>query len=387
MTEWVHPRSLSEFSQVLTAAEAAEQVMPVEGAGTKLDWLTVGPQPHQVVGFEGWVGLVEHAPGDMRATVRAGTSLSELQAALGGAGQRLALDPPLGSDGKATLGGIFACDDSGPARLAFGSLRELVIGGTFVLSDGTVARSGGRVIKNVADYDLCKLFCGSRGTLGLAVELTLRLHPVADAERTLKCSAPPDQAAKVALRLSSGQMAPTAVTVQERALWIRFEGTQAEVSAQLGLARARVRESGLDEGEALEGEASQTEWRRAVELRRARSGEVTVACATPPVATHALISRVSDLDAATVRVVSDPLLGLTLLHLPPADLPEQAAWVEQVRSWAQALNGHVRLRSRPLGFDEVGDPYGPMPSALPLMKAVKRQLDPCGRLMPGRYLV
>src|SRR6266702_3381404 len=125
--------------------------------------------------------ILEHEPGDLTAIVEAGLRLSELQAALAPHGQMLALDPP----GDPTIGACLAGDLSGPRRHRFGAMRDLVIGVTVVLADGSVASAGGKVVKNVAGFDLGKLFCGSRGRLGLIARVALRLHPRPRDERTL----------------------------------------------------------------------------------------------------------------------------------------------------------------------------------------------------------
>ena len=123
-------------------------------------------------------------PGDLTAVVEAGLPLAELAAATAAEGQMLALDPPLGPGERATIGGAVATNDSGPLRHRYGSARDLVVGITVALSDGTVAKAGGKVIKNVAGYDLAKLFTGSFGTLGAILDLSLRLHPLPPATAT-----------------------------------------------------------------------------------------------------------------------------------------------------------------------------------------------------------
>ena len=125
--------------------------------------------------------LLEHEPGDLTVIVEAGLRLSELQELLGRNGQMLALDPP----GDPTLGACLAGDLSGPLRHRFGAMRDLVIGVTVVLADGTISSSGGKVVKNVAGYDLGKLFSGSRGRLGLVARVALRLHPLPAASATV----------------------------------------------------------------------------------------------------------------------------------------------------------------------------------------------------------
>ena len=151
-----------------------------------------------------------HDPLDGVAIVRAGTSLAALQAELAPHGQWLAVDPPF-SDSGATVGGIFSANDAGPRRLAYGTMRDLVIGATIVTGDGVVAHSGGRVIKNVAGFDLARLYCGAFGTLGLVAELALRLHPLRRESRTVMVSCPFEDVSEVTRAIRTSGLTPTAV--------------------------------------------------------------------------------------------------------------------------------------------------------------------------------
>ncbi len=168
--------------------------------------------------------ILEHEPGDLTCIVEAGLRLSELNARLAEHGQRLALDPP----GDPTLGACLAGDLAGPLRHRFGTMRDLVLGVTVVLADGTVASSGGKVVKNVAGYDLAKLFCGSAGRLGLVARLALRLHPRPAAAGTLVAETADWQA------LHRSQLVPSAVDLVEgHRLCVLFEGSERAVDAQL----------------------------------------------------------------------------------------------------------------------------------------------------------
>jgi len=166
---------LPTVSEPVTVAEAAEALR----AGGRV---SIGREGGDVVLSTARLNRVlEHEPGDLTAIVEAGLPLSELQAALEPHGQMLALDPP----GDPTIGACLAADLSGPRRHRYGAMRDLVIGVTVVLADGTIASSGGKVVKNVAGYDLGKLFSGSRGRLGLVARLALRLHPKPAASATV----------------------------------------------------------------------------------------------------------------------------------------------------------------------------------------------------------
>jgi glycolate oxidase FAD binding subunit len=167
--------------------------------------------------------IVEHEPGDLTCIVEGGIRLSALRAALAEHGQRFSLDPP----GDPTLAECLVEDLSGPLRHRFGTMRDLVIGVTVVLPDGTRANSGGKVVKNVAGYDLGKLFCGSRGRLGSVEQLALRLHPSPAAARTIVTRAEWQT-------LHRSQLVPSAVDVADGRMHVLFEGSQRAVDAQAG---------------------------------------------------------------------------------------------------------------------------------------------------------
>jgi glycolate oxidase FAD binding subunit len=181
--------------------------------------------------------LVEHEPGDLTCIVEAGMRLSALQAALGEHGQQLALDPP----GDPTVGELVDGNLSGPRRHRYGTPRDLVIGMTVVLADGTVASSGGKVVKNVAGYDLGKLFCGARGAFGQVARVAFRLHPVPAASATLVVPfAAAAEGARLAREVLHAQLVPSAVDVHAGRLALLFEGSPRAVEAQLGAARKLV---------------------------------------------------------------------------------------------------------------------------------------------------
>ena len=179
--------------------------------------------------------ILEHEPGDLTCIVGAGMRLRALQDALGRHGQRLSLDPP----GDPTLAECVLDDLSGPLRHRFGTMRDLVIGITVTLPDGTRASAGGKVVKNVAGYDLGKLFCGSRGRLGRVEQVALRLHPLPEATRTITTDAARWD------ELHRSQLVPSAVDVAGGSMHVLFEGSPRAVAAQAAAL-------GGDEGEPWE---------------------------------------------------------------------------------------------------------------------------------------
>ena len=179
--------------------------------------------------------ILEHDPGDLTCTVEAGVRLSELRAALAAEGQRLSLDPP----GDPTIGALLALNLSGPLRHRFGAPRDLVLGVTVVLGDGTVANAGGKVVKNVAGYDLARLVCGSEGRLAFIVRASFRLHPLPKAARTLVVET--EDSALVVSRLLRAQLQPSALDVLHPGrVAVLFEGSPRAVDAQLAHAVSLV---------------------------------------------------------------------------------------------------------------------------------------------------
>lgn len=196
--------------------------------------------------------ILEHEAGDLTCTVESGIRVSALNSALARHGQRLSLDPP----GDPTIGACLAANLSGPLRHRFGAPRDLVLGVTLVLADGTVANAGGKVVKNVAGYDLGKLVCGSRGRLAFIARVSLRLHPVPTASATLVVERD-DTAVAVAALLRS-QLQPSALDVLHPGrVAVLFEGGGEAVAAQLAAARALVGGDEADAGVWAESRARQ----------------------------------------------------------------------------------------------------------------------------------
>jgi glycolate oxidase FAD binding subunit len=212
-------------------AEAGASVR-VRGAGTRLAW--AGGEADSELTTEGLDELVEHNVGDLTAVLQAGVPLARAQERFAEAGQMLALDPP---DRGGTIGGVLATNDSGPLRARYGGARDLVVGMRVALADGTVAKSGGKVIKNVAGYDLAKLFVGSFGRLGAILEVSVRLHPLPPSTATaVGRSEDPDALGRAALALSHARLEQMGLDMRWEdgvgAILARFGGATALAQAQ-----------------------------------------------------------------------------------------------------------------------------------------------------------
>jgi glycolate oxidase FAD binding subunit len=273
MTTTERPANLAEAAGLLRDGPGS---VVFRGGGTKLGWGGRPPDPEQVLETGGLDRLLAHNPADLTVAVEAGIPLRALQDRLAAAGQWLALDPPTEVAG-ATIGGLLATGESGARRLRYGGLRDLVIGVTIVRADGTVARAGGHVIKNVAGYDLSKLMCGSLGTLALVAEVVLRVHPRPESSATVVVPASAPTAVARTLELLASPLEPAAVDWVGERLAVRFEGTRAGVEAQLAVARQL-----LGGGDQAAGPAEAVLWQEFAAAHRAGPAESTAFAGTLP---------------------------------------------------------------------------------------------------------
>src|SRR5207249_2551320 len=277
----------------------------------------------------GLTGVITHNPGDMTVSVRAGTPLRQLQEELAPHGQHVSFDAARVADG-ATVGGLVATADAGPAALVFGSMRDLVIGVTLVLPDGTVARSGGHVIKNVAGYDLAKLLHGSYGTLAVLAEVVLRLHPVPKRTATLAIDCSLADAAEHTATVLGGPYEPAALEwISDGTLLIRVEGTEEALKARV----ERLR-TALGAGELLE-----SPWERHAALVR---GTPELASLRIGVRPSRLVDVLADLPASSVTAGLGT--GVATVSLPPEAVAE-------AHDRVHAAGGTSVLRSRPAEAD------------------------------------
>ncbi|WP_217899473.1 FAD-binding oxidoreductase [Blastococcus mobilis] len=377
------PESVTEAADLLRGTDGP---LLFRGAGTKQAWAGRPVEPALVVETGRLSSVLAYNPADMTVAVGAGMPLRDLQDLLGEKGQWLALDPSTESAG-ATVGGLLGTGDSGPRRLRYGALRDLVIGVTLVLSDGTVARGGGTVIKNVAGYDLPKLLYGSLGTLGLVAEVVLRLHPRPAATATATVQVPVDEAGELALRLAASPLEPAAVDwgdVDGGLLAVRFEGTPAGVEGRRSAAGELL--GGAAGVEWRTGADEETVWQRLAEGHRPEEEETLAVAGTLPGRTADVawaLSEAAEASGVRTALASRPALGLHTARFagaPAAVGAAVTAWRERVL----AMGGSVLLRDRPAAVDAEVDAVGPPPSSVGLLRSLHRRLDPHGRCAPGR---
>ncbi|MEU6641220.1 FAD-binding protein [Saccharomonospora sp. NPDC046836] len=351
----IAPTDLRSAHEALADTTGTVQI---QGAGTAAGWAGAPEPAATVLDTTRMTGVLAYNPADMTVAVRAGTPLRELQAELAGNGQRVAFDAARAEQG-ATVGGLIATADSGPLALTYGSLRDLVIGATIVLADGTVARSGGHVIKNVAGYDLAKLLHGSYGALGLLAEVVLRLHPIPAATRTvaLDCSLP--TAAERAATALHSAVEPVSLEWADGTLLVRLvgtaDGTEARARHLAGTLGATV----------LSEESAEAAWARHAE--RVTDAVVRLGCR--PSRLPGLLAECGGTAVAGLGT------GIGTVTVPLDD-------VGRVHDAVTAVGGTSVTRRRP---KEGMRAWGQPPSAIRVLQAVQRELDPGGRLCPGRF--
>ena len=393
------PATLAEAAGLLRESAAA---VVFRGGGTKA-YLTAGTSP-VTVSTRSLTGIVLHDPLDGVAVVRAGTPLAQLQAELAPHGQWLAIDPPF-SDRGATVGGIFSSNDAGPRRLAYGTLRDLVIGATVVTGDGVVARSGGRVIKNVAGFDLARLYCGAFGTLGLVAELALRLHPLRSASRTLEVICPLDSALEIAQAVRAAGLTPTALdwisdglapraatggAAAAGSLLVRFEErSERATAAQTGELHGLCEQRRLAVT-TLEGDAELQAWAGVDRLLAGEGGDdgggdAVLRAVTRPsrvVSAARSLGELAGESATGCRFASHVLVGVHTACLGgPMSGTVGSAW----RSAVEQLGGHVTVRRASAEAGEI-ERWGPAPGAKAIMRRLKSELDPGNRCAPGTFV-
>jgi glycolate oxidase FAD binding subunit len=374
-----YPTSAEEISEMLKWASMNGVKIAPRGGGSKLGWGNVPEGIDLVLSLEKLTGVVEHAWQDMTVTVRAGTTIAELQKELAKQNQALALDP-LWPD-RATVGGVIAANDSGARRLRFGSVRDLILGVTVVLANGTIARSGGKVVKNVAGYDLPKLLTGSFGTLGVITQATFRAHPLPSRESTVSFKFPDlESANRFMLAIMDSTLVPTGIQLrtmpEELTIDVRFAGVQEGIDAQLeslkGLAVS-----------VLSNESSGQVWNRE---RLWTSGPLAIVGKVSVLPTNiaSVTKAIHDCLANVSVVFQSTGLGLFRGEADSVELLERR--IAELRQDVQRAKGTLVLLHVPLELKKKIDVFGPVTDAVPLMRRVKQQFDPTGTLNPGRFI-
>ena len=406
------PASSDEAGALLRAAGSLGLTVVPRGSGSRLDWGVPPGSCDLIVETRRLAQVLEHAAGDLVVSVQAGVGLADLATVLAAARQRLALDPPgLARNGGGTVGGLIATGVAGPLRFRYGSPRDLLIGITVVRADGTVAKSGGKVVKNVAGYDLGKLFAGSYGTLGLITEATFRLHPApaASVAVTLDCPDPAAAAAAVQL-MADSPLAPAAIELDwpsaaaQISVAVLLEGDQDSVAGRADrmVALLAGATDGLGRRTTDDQESDHT---RRSDPRIGRPGLAADYASTgtklrvafwagylaPVLGAIRAAADGNDLDPRVGGSAAVGVLEVGIAREEPIDAVVR--FVAALRAglagltrpaWMPPGSASVLVLCAPPAVRDAVDVWGPVPSP-GLMAAVKDQFDPEHRMAPGRF--
>jgi glycolate oxidase subunit GlcD len=392
------PASLEEACEVLRLAASVGRAVVPAGSGT---WLDVGnplKRAALIVSTRRMQRIIEHEPADLVATAQAGVTLSALNHELARAGQWLPLDPP--DDGRATIGGVVATGMGGAQSLGYGLPRSFVIGMRVALADGRLIKAGGRVVKNVAGYDLCKLFTGSYGTLGLILDLTFKLRPLPAQTATVIACAPLDSLLPSARSVVDAGLLPVAIELLSSGVALSLAVSNVKTHPAL-----LIRYAGTPETVAFQTEET---------IKRLRTADATVTscvsederywrelAALPLQNEHQLIWRASMLPTELQSFLKLAMSGgggpafatsslwhagvgtgrLRVLTPLAEDAVSCAAGLESLRAHARRTGGSLVIESATSTLDAWGD-AGPQRV---LMGRVKKELDPNDLLSPGRF--
>ncbi|MFL6332098.1 MAG: FAD-binding oxidoreductase [Pyrinomonadaceae bacterium] len=395
----VEPAMFAEVCEVLRLAESERWTVSPAGACTWLGAGEAGEPSNIILKTTRMARLVEHEPADLVATAEAGLTLADFNQQVGRAGQWLPLDPP--GAGVATLGGVVATGTAGAQCFGYGAPRSHVLGMRVALADGQLIRAGGRVVKNVAGYDLCKLFTGSHGTLGVILEITYRLRPRPRREATLVAgSRDPRALVEAARALAGSQLLPVAVELLspplaeevgmfedgggEFRLLARFAGTEGAVEYQLARA-AELVEDCLKEGAAEQVEDDDGLWARLSSTLPRGELPLVWRASVLPSALGALLARLGGDYGRALRWHAGAGDGRLRVFLDTPDDDEASVSLRAIREAARCAGGSLVVERAPDGLKRKLGAWGLSESAALLLKRIKEQLDPSGTFAPGLF--
>ena len=388
----VFPQTIDALAKIVKQASRQQWRILICGNGSKLTWGGLSRDIDLVISTQKCDRLIEYAVGDLTVTTEAGMKLDDLQARLRAHGQFLPIDP---NQGDATLGGIVATGDTGSWRQRYGGVRDLLLGLSFVRADGEIAKAGGRVVKNVAGYDLMKLFTGAYGTLGVITQLTFRTYPLIATSQTLVLTGEADSIAQATQSIRNSSLTPVAMDLLsavvlerldlgvETGLIIRWQTIPESIEQQLETVKAIARKLNLSTSDYRE-ETEIDLWQKCATITNIPTSDTSVTCKigiAPNAAVNFLqLKQVIDRHVA-VRVHASS--GIGQLQLDGAD--EQI--ITTMRSYCQQNHGFLTILDAPKVFKQQIDIWGYSGNALKTMQAIKDCFDPQDILNPGRFLV
>lgn len=404
-----YPGSLEEAAQVLALANGNGWTVSPRGAGTKQ---RLGNQPrslHVVLGTGRLNHIIEYEPDELTMTVEAGAKLADVQAAAKPKHQFLPLDPPRQND--CTVGGVLAANSSGPRRLHYGTARDLVIGLRVAHITGEVTKSGGKVVKNVAGYDMKKLYIGSLGTLAVIGQTTFKLYPLPETEQTV-ASAFKDlrNAEKLIKQITSSFLEPFALELlnqtaaktigenfgisefeQSYLVLVGFGNVPQAVNRQVTDVEKEAARQDCSKAEVIAGPEHDKVWRMISEYHELCKPGLIVKISVLPSKVRETFEEVeqeSSKHGLKPELISHAGTGIIYMYHRTIDEVQTGLteFLNACRSQAIASGGSLVIEDAPVWLKKKIDVWGPVRNDFKLMKAIKEQFDPKAILNPGRFV-
>lgn len=391
----LYPQTQETLGQIMTLASTHRQCVLPTGHSSKLHWGGWVRDPNWIISTKHLDRIVEHAVGDLTLTVEAGMKLADIQATLAKTRQFLAIDPTYAQ--TASIGGIVATGDTGSWRQRYNSVRDQLIGISFCRYDGQIVKAGGRVVKNVAGYDLMKLLTGSYGTLGIITQLTFRLYPLPEASQTVVLTGDAIAIAPAVQTLLSSSLTPVAADLLSTqlvanldigtglGLMVQFQSLPESVAEQSQRVLEWGAQLGLSGGSYGGGDEVEL-WRRSRILMES------------PVSTPRILGKMGVKPTAAVTTFTQldamfPQQAMGLIHVG-SGLGKVAIATERLgtavskwRSICQSHSGFLTVLEAPLSIKPQIDIWGYNGNAIGMMKQLKHKFDPENLLSPGRFIV
>ena len=395
------PQTVAELADIITCAHKNQWGMIPAGSGSKLHWggliqpsPLARPLPFITISTQQINQLIDHAAGDLTVTVEAGMRFGELQTLLAKANQFLAIDPSYPQD--ATIGGIVATADTGSYRQRYQGVRDMLLGVSFVRADGKMAKAGGRVVKNVAGYDLMKLLTGSYGTLGVITQVTLRVYPLPEASHTMILSGDDGAIAEATRVLLSSALTPTHADIvsgsvmsalglkSAAGLAVRFQSILPSVKEQMSRLEEVGRSLSLSCESYQDNEDAQL-WERLETRMTANPQSEQIVCkiGIQPSSTIALLHQLHQLSLSSWSAQIHSASGLGRFICASDLAPNHLL---KLRDICQTNGGFLSILQAPTTLKQQIEVWGYTGNALTVMRSLKHQFDPHNLLNPGRFV-
>ena len=388
------PQTVAELAEIITCAHQNHWGMIPAGSGSKLHWGGLSNStPLAVISSQRLNQLIDHAAGDLTVTVEAGMRFAELQAHLAKANQFLAIDPSYPQ--QATIGGIVATADTGSFRQRYQGVRDMLLGISFIRADGKMAKAGGRVVKNVAGYDLMKLFTGSYGTLGVITQVTLRVYPLPEASQTMILSGDQDAIAEATSVLLKSALTPTHADIVSGAvmetlglgaatgLAVRFQSILPSVKEQMSRLEEVGRSLNLHSTHYIDDDVELWERLQTRMTVAPQSNQITCKIGIQPSNAIALLHQLHQLSLPSWSAQIHSASGLGRFICTDDLSPNHLL---NIRDICQTNGGFLSILQAPTALKQQIEVWGYAGNALNVMRSLKHQFDPQNLLSPGRFV-